>query len=110
MDERERPACPNDTRRWAIIEWAHEQGHQVVDMGGMLREQAHILLDSDDPSAALLSGGTRSKASYGGAVKLHPTTYRRIIRPIGHLSYRLPTAILRSGRVGSRAVNLLRRT
>lgn len=104
-----RKACINDAINWSMMKWANDHGFRFFDLGGLPRQLA---LDALEQGSDELLRGTPSefKHGWGGEVKVFPTTYERLLRPIGHLAYRFPSRLLNNDGWSGRVINWIRRT
>lgn len=109
LNDRTKNLGVNYAIQWAIIEWACNTGQHTYDLGGMARETG-LLLQRDPGDRSIDDEGTRFKSGWGGALHLFPPTYERVQRPLGHLTYRLPAALMADEGLGGRLVNRLRRS
>jgi lipid II:glycine glycyltransferase (peptidoglycan interpeptide bridge formation enzyme) len=104
-----RNAFVNEALNWAMMSWANANGFRWFDLGGLPRDLARqALVDGVDETIR----GTASefKHGWGGDVTVFPTTHEKVIRPLGHLTYRLPSRLLDNNGPGGRIVNWIRRT
>ena len=99
----------NHGMQWAIIDWASRTGQSTYDLGGMPRDTA-LLLQREPEDRSIDDAGTRFKSGWGGELRIFPPTYERILHPLGHLTYRLPAALMADEGLGGRLVNRMRRT
>ncbi len=106
-----RRANTNDAVQWAMFEWAKEAGLHTFDVGGLPRSDAELLLSGVDWTRdQFVGGGTPFKTAWGGEVRMYSPTFERVLRPIGHLAYRLPRLLTTTDGWGGRAINRLRRS
>ena len=104
-----RNACVNEALNWEMMSWANANGFRWFDLGGLPRDLAQqALVDGLDDT--IRGTGSEFKHRWGGRVAVYPTTYEKVIRPIGHLAYRLPSRLLDDHGLGGRIVNWIRRT
>ena len=104
-----RVAGANEAVNWAMISSANAAGHRFFDLGGIPRAMA---LDARHrgPAAVLKGSGSEFKHGWGGQVAVYPDTYDKVLRPRGHLTYRVPSRLLADHGLGGRVVNWMRRT
>ncbi len=104
-----RQAFVNEAINWAMMSWANGAGFQYFDLGGLPRAVAMEALLSD-ASSVIRGTGSEFKLGWGGRVAVYPDTYEKVLRPSGHLTYRLPSKLLDDRGLGGRVVNWMRRT
>jgi lipid II:glycine glycyltransferase (peptidoglycan interpeptide bridge formation enzyme) len=104
-----RTASVNEAINWAMMTWANAAGYRYFDLGGLPRDLA-IEARAAGPDTVIRGTGSEFKHGWGGRVQVYPATWERTLRPLGHLTYRLPSAVLGDRGVGGRIVNWVRRT
>ncbi len=104
-----RNAFVNEALNWAMMSWANANGFRWFDLGGLPRDLARqaLVVGVDE---TIRGTASEFKHGWGGDVMVFPTTYERVIRPLGHLTYRLPSRLLDHNGPGGRIVNWIRRT
>lgn len=102
-------ACINDAINWAMMKWANSRGFERFDLGGLPRELAIEALEQGSDER-LRGTSSEFKHGWGAEVAIFPTTFERLLRPVGHLTYRLPSRLLSDGGWGGRMINWVRRT
>ena len=100
----------NEAVNWAMMSWANNAGFQYFDLGGLPRAVAIESIETGDARSRLQGTGSEFKLGWGGRVAVYPDTYEKVLRPSGHLTYRLPSKLLADGGLSGRVVNWMRRT
>lgn len=104
-----RNAYVNEGLNWAMMSWANANGFRWFDLGGLPRDLARrALVEGLDDT--IRGTGSEFKHGWGGKVSIFPGTYEKVVRPLGHLTYRLPSRLLDDQGMGGRIVNWIRRT
>lgn len=103
-------ACVNDAIQDYMVEWALAAGLDVFDLGGLPRHHAELLIDPDVDHGQFAGTGTAFKTAWGGRVRIDEPTFEKVLRPVGHVAYRIPSSLLADDGFGGRIVNWLRRS
>lgn len=99
----------NEAINWAMMAWANEAGYRYFDLGGLPRGMA-IEAAATDPDTVIRGTGSEFKHGWGGRVAVYPGTWEKILRPLGLVTYGLPSSLLHDRGIGGRLVNWVRRT
>lgn len=70
---------PNDVLYWAAIRWAKSHGYRFLDLEGINREGASLVLQGEPLPERLMHSPDHMKYKFGGKVVLYPDAYDYVL-------------------------------
>ena len=70
---------PNKVLYWAAIQWAKSHGYRFLDLEGINREGASLVLQGESLPEKLMHSPDHMKYKFGGKVMLYPEAYDYVI-------------------------------